>query len=61
MFFEYRGHKGSVIYDKDTDSFTGKVTTIENSNLTYEGKDINELGDEFQEVIDDYMSMTGVD
>lgn len=61
MYLEYRGHKGSVVYDTDKDYFTGKVISIENSNLSYEGKDIDELSEDFREVIDDYIDMTGME
>jgi predicted HicB family RNase H-like nuclease len=51
----YKNYNGTVEYSKDDDCLFGKVVGIK-SLLSYEGNSIQELEQDFQNVIDDYIS-----
>ncbi len=48
---EYEGYKGSVNYDKKADYYTGEVV-IEGRIYTYEGDSLEELREDFEDIID---------
>ncbi|WP_297817724.1 type II toxin-antitoxin system HicB family antitoxin [uncultured Lactobacillus sp.] len=50
----YKGYYGSVEYSLDDDILFGKVIGI-NGLLSYEGKTIDELRTDFQDVVDEYL------
>ena len=52
---EYKGYIGSVEFSEKDGIFFGKVQGIR-SLLSYEGKNANELLDDFHGVIDDYLA-----
>jgi predicted HicB family RNase H-like nuclease len=51
----YKNYNGTVEYSKDDDCLFGKVVGIK-SLLSYEGNSLQELEQDFQNVIDDYIS-----
>jgi predicted HicB family RNase H-like nuclease len=51
----YKNYNGTVEYSKDDECLFGKVVGIK-SLLSYEGNSIQELEQDFQNVIDDYIS-----
>lgn len=57
MTLEYGKYRGSVEFNTENNRFYGKVLDIKNSNLTYEGNDLESLIDEFQATIDDYVDL----
>lgn len=50
--FEYKGHKGNVAFDDETNLFHGEVLDT-NDVVTFCGKSLQELGEAFRESIDD--------
>lgn len=53
---EYKGYIGSVEFSEEDSLYFGKVKGI-NSLISYEGKDIDELTQDFHGAIDDYLTM----
>lgn len=53
---EYKGYTGSIEFSEEDNLFFGKVMGIR-SLLSYEGKDIDELTEDFQGAIDDYLNL----
>ena len=49
--FEYEGYTGSVNYDRKADYCTGEVT-IGGRIYTYEGDSLEELREDFEDIID---------
>ena len=49
--FEYEGYTGSVNYDKQADYYTGEVL-IDGRIYTYEGDSLEELREDFEDIID---------
>ncbi|MBP3274485.1 MAG: hypothetical protein J6M44_08030 [Butyrivibrio sp.] len=49
--FEYEGYTGSVNYDRKADYYTGEVT-IDGRIYTYEGDSLEELREDFEDIID---------
>lgn len=50
---EYKGYKGTIEIEDDT--LLGHVLGLKNMIISYEGKNIDELKDDFQNGIDDYL------
>lgn len=55
----YKEYRGTVDYSLDDDVLYGKVIDV-NSTITYEGTTIDELKNDFQGAIDDYLEMCKV-
>lgn len=53
---EYKGYTGSIEFSEEDNLFFGKVIGIR-SLVSYEGKDINELTEDFQGAVDDYLNL----
>ena len=49
--FEYEGYTGTVNSDKKADYYTGEVT-IDGRIYTYEGDSLEELREDFEDIID---------
>ncbi len=49
--FEYEGYEGTVSYDKKADYYTGEVKIGERI-YTYEGDTLEELREDFEDIID---------
>ncbi|MBE5829463.1 MAG: hypothetical protein E7305_08395 [Butyrivibrio sp.] len=49
--FEYEGYTGSVNHDRKADYYTGEVT-IDGRIYTYEGDSLEELREDFEDIID---------
>lgn len=54
-YLEYKGYKGSVEYSKEDNCLFGKVQGLRRNLITYEGSSIDELREDFQAGIDDYL------
>ncbi|GHV32648.1 antitoxin HicB [Bacteroidia bacterium] len=52
---EYKGYYGSIEYSKDDKLLYGKVLGMTKDLITYEGKTIEELENDFVEGIDSYI------
>lgn len=50
---EYKGYKGTIEIEDDT--LFGHVLGLKNVIISYEGKNIDELKDDFQNEMDDYL------
>ena len=53
---EHKGYTGSIEFSEEDNLFFGKVIGIR-SLVSYEGKDINELTEDFQGAVDDYLNL----
>ncbi len=53
--FEYEGYTGTVEYDKNSDYYTGEVV-IDGRIYTYEGDSIDELREDFEDIIDSMLA-----
>lgn len=54
---KYKGYTGSVDYSEEDNCLYGKVLGMSKDAITYEGQDVNELRKDFEEAIDDYLSL----
>lgn len=52
----YKGYTGSVDYSKEDNCLYGKVLGMSKDNITYEGKDVNELRKDFEGAVNDYLA-----
>ncbi|MCF8039442.1 MAG: type II toxin-antitoxin system HicB family antitoxin [Desulfohalobiaceae bacterium] len=51
---EYKGYYGSVEYDSRDDQLHGRLIGISDI-ISYEGQSVNELKQDFQEAVEDYL------
>ncbi|HCC87116.1 MAG TPA: toxin-antitoxin system HicB family antitoxin [Prevotella sp.] len=52
----YKGYAGSVDYSEEDNCLYGKVLGMSKDNITYEGKDVDELRKDFEGAVDDYLA-----
>jgi predicted HicB family RNase H-like nuclease len=52
---EYKGYYGSIEYSKDNRCLYGKVLGMTKDSLTYEGKTVDELENDFKAAIESYL------
>ena len=52
---EYKGYLGSVEFSEEEAVFFGKIMNIR-SLISYEGKNVMELSEQFREAVDEYSS-----
>ncbi len=52
---EYKGYKGTI--ETEDDTLLGHVLGLKNVIISYEGKNIDELKDDFQNGIDNYVKI----
>ena len=57
---EYEGYIGSVNYDKKCDYYTGEVK-IDDRIYTYEGDTLEELREDFEDIIDSIIAFDEMD
>ena len=50
----YKGYYGSVEFSDEDDVFFGRIIGI-NDRITYEGRDVKSLRDDFQNAVEDYL------
>jgi predicted HicB family RNase H-like nuclease len=55
---QYKGYYGSVDYDRRDDILHGRLLGISDV-ISYEGTSINELKQDFQSAVDDYLDACG--
>lgn len=53
---EYKGYLGSVEFTEEEAVFFGKIMNIR-SLISYEGKNVMELSEQFREAVDEYSSI----
>lgn len=53
---EYKGYLGSVEFSEEKAVFFGKIMNIR-SLISYEGKNVMELSEQFREAVDEYSSI----
>lgn len=53
---EYKGYLGSVEFSEEEAVFFGKIMNIR-SLISYEGKNVMELSEQFREAVDEYSSI----
>lgn len=53
---EYKGYLGSVEFSEEEAVFFGKIMNIR-SLISYEGKNVMELSEQFREAVDEYPSI----
>ncbi|RGR63411.1 antitoxin HicB [Agathobacter rectalis] len=53
---EYKGYLGSVEFSEEEAIFFGKIMNIR-SLISYEGKNVMELSEQFREAVDEYSSI----
>ena len=53
---EYKGYLGSVEFSEEEAVFFGKITNIR-SLISYGGKNVMELSEQFREAVDEYSSI----
>ena len=58
--FEYEGYTGTVNYDKNCDYYTGEVV-IDGKIYTYEGDTLDELREDFEDIIDSMIAFEEMD
>ena len=58
--FEYEGYTGTVNYDKKCDYYTGEVT-IDGKIYTYEGDTLEELREDFEDIVDSIIAFEEMD
>ena len=52
---EYNGYYGSIEYSNDGKRFYGKVLGMTKDSITYEGRTVDELEDDFKDAIESYL------
>jgi predicted HicB family RNase H-like nuclease len=57
MTLEYNGFRGSVHFSKEDNCYYGKVLDLEKSLISYEGKTVEELEEDFRGAVDDYLEI----
>ncbi len=57
---EYEGYTGTVNYDKNCDYYTGEVE-IDGEIYTYEGDTLEELREDFEDIIDSIIAFNDMD
>ncbi len=52
----YKGYVGSVDFDEEEGSLTGKVLGLRRDGILYEGSSVSELTEEFHQAVDHYLA-----
>lgn len=52
----YKGYTGSVEYSEEDNCLFGQVLGMSRDCITYEGKDVDELRNDFEGAVDDYIA-----
>lgn len=56
-YLKYKGYTGSVEYSEEDKCLFGKVQGMAKDSITYEGSTVEELTKDFEEAIDDYLTL----
>ena len=54
-YLRYKGYTGSVEFSEEDDCLFGKVQGLHGTLISYEGTTIDEIREDFQGAIDDYL------
>lgn len=57
----YKGYTGSVEYSEEDNCLFGQVLGMSRDCITYEGKDVDELRNDFEGAVDDYIASCKAD
>lgn len=52
----YKGYTGSVEYSEEDNCLFGQVLGMSRDCITYEGRDVDELREDFEGAVDDYIA-----
>ena len=55
-YMKYKGYTGSVEYSEEDNCLYGKVMGMSRDCITFEGQDVNELRQDFEGAVDDYLA-----
>jgi predicted HicB family RNase H-like nuclease len=56
-YLKYKGYTGSVEYSEEDKCLFGKVQGLSKDSITYEGSTVEELTDDFESAIDEYLQL----
>lgn len=56
-FLKYKDYTGSVEYSEEDKCLFGKVQGMSKDSITYEGSTVEELTEDFEGAIDDYLAL----
>ena len=56
-YLKYKGYTGSVEYSEEDKCLFGKVQGMAKDSITYEGSTVEELTEDFQGAVDDYLTL----
>ena len=56
-YLKYKGYTGSVEYSEEDNCLFGKVQGLSKDAITYEGSNIDELRQDFEGAVDDYLAL----
>ena len=54
-YMKYKGYTGSVEYSEEDNCLFGKVMGLSKDAITYEGQTVDELRQDFEDAVDDYL------
>ena len=54
-YMKYKGYTGSVEYSEEDNCLFGKVMGLSKDAITYEGQTVDELRQDFEGAVDDYL------
>ena len=57
VFLKYKGYTGSVECSEEDKCLFGKVQGMSKDSITYEGSTVEELTEDFEGAIDDYLAL----
>ena len=57
-YLKHKGCTGSVEYSEEDKCLFGKVQGMAKDSITYEGSTVEELTEDFEGAIDDYLAVT---
>lgn len=61
MTMKYKGYTGSVEYDSQDRIFHGTIQGITADIITFEGRSVDELEEDFRQAVDDYLNLCAED
>ena len=56
-YLKYKGYTGSVEYSEEDKCLFGKVQGMAKDSITYEGSTVEELTEDFEGAVDDYLAL----
>ena len=56
-YLKYKGYTGSVEYSEEDKCLFGEVQGMAKDSITYEGSTVEELTEDFEGAVDDYLAL----